>query len=213
MESVTSVALLSSPSSRHSVDERETRGSRALGVAGVGVEPEHEEQRRERVLALADPGDGLHVQRMQREHPRHEGAAAARAGQPRERGVERERGEDVQRDVGEQVTRRSRCRRARSRAGARAIVSGAQFPRYGSVERRANALPAEGHAQDRVVDDVVGIVVDQELVVPDLRVDGERREREREGGEDVRAARARCRSGPALHVTRRPLRSSPCSPV
>ena len=94
-------------------DERQHVAARTAAphVGGVGPNAQHPEQSAEHVLACRDPGDGLDVQRMDREQRGDEGARSRLARHPLQDEEQCHRRKDVDRQTGQVV-------RARVQAGS-----------------------------------------------------------------------------------------------
>ena len=160
--------------------EQRAAAARSLGVAGMGVERRHPEDAREDVLARRGPGDGFDVERVHGEQGGDEEAGAGRARHARESQEEQQRGERVQRDVGEQVAcglEPVRGVAGLEREHRERDPIGIERGREGPLEGIERARRAQGG----VLEDPGRIVPVDELVATHLSVDGAGEEQERDG--------------------------------
>ena len=68
-------------------------------VPAIGAQGEQEEQHAQQVLALGNPGDGLHIDGMQRKQRSHHRAAAGESGGPPQHPEEQQNVQHVQQEI------------------------------------------------------------------------------------------------------------------
>ena len=165
------------------------------GIAAVGPHRRHPEQAAQRVLALGDPRDGFDVKRMQGEDRGDEGArpeptprterAALAPRHPGQRREEQHRTREMQHQV--RQVEAARVGLAVDLAIEHQAEPGQRVPVRLGVrrERPFDSRGIQPRAQPRIVEDVLGIVVLDEVEAADRAVDdgAEQDDRERDGRE------------------------------
>jgi hypothetical protein len=131
-------------------------------IAAVRQQREHEEERAQHVLPFRHPGDGFHVQGMQREQRRHKSAAPPGAGQALQQ-------EKEQQGVGQVKGQVHQVRRAGAQPEPLAVEhvrqggEGLPIAQVMVLKGPDHTRPAQPAANSRVADDAVQVVVVEEL--------------------------------------------------
>jgi len=158
--------------------------SRPLRVKRVGPQGEHPEEGAEHVLALGDPGDGLHVQGVQGEQGGGEGASPPGLRHTLQGEEEQDRVERVKEHVDEMVGAGTGSEQP-AVEHVREPRQRVPVPQGRRCEGPLHAVRRQAALHDEIFLDVERVVVIDVVEGPDLRVEGRRQHRESDRGEGV----------------------------